>query len=470
MENSRPVYPAALPPGSIVGSWRLRALISRNVFSVVFRAERVDHPEAGPVALKLALQPEDPRFAIEVEMLSRTHHPNIPRLHDSGQWSGPAGALYPFIVTEWFEGLSLYSWARLQPRSSRDALRVLAQAASALQAVHAAGAIHRDFKGDSLLVRPADGHLMLVELGSCAFHGAPVLPRGSEPPGTPQYHSPQSQLHQWKYRRRSSARYEATAEDDVYALGITAYRLTTGRYPLIAEELSTDTDLEEFFTTFPELVPAEALVQLSPELNRWLQQMMTVEPAARGTAMELAVGLALAADSEGPEADQPIISRRALEQEEPEGPPLPASRSALQWHSKLKGTAVFLLTAACGGGLLHSLLEPVPLASSSEHILAAQAPAPESDTSGLGEFTAPEPMSPAEPMPTKQGISAPVPSEPLPDQRRVPCKKPQVAINGGCWILVGNETPPCAETTYEWRKQCYWPAFVPSRPANARDK
>jgi serine/threonine protein kinase len=470
LETSRPVYPAALPPGSIVGTWRLLGLASRGTYSVVFRAERTDHPEAGPFALKLALLPDDARVAAEVELLSRTRHPNVPRLHDSGQWSGPGGALFPFLVTDWFDGLSLYSWARLRPRSSREALRVLAKAASALQAVHAAGGIHRDFKGDTLLVRPTDGQVMLTDFGSCTFLGAPIPPRGSEPPGTPHYHSPQSQLHQWKYRRQPAARYENTAADDVYALGITAYRLTTGRYPLIAAEISPETDLEEFFSVFPDLVPAEALAEISPELTRWIRQMLTVDPVERGTAQEMAVALALAAEMEGPEADEPIVPRKDRGEGDSEVPRRPASRPALEWHTKLKGTAVFLLMAAGGGGLLHALLEPLPPANASVHIPAAQAPAPESETSSLGELTIPEPLSAAEPMPAQQRLSAPVPPQPLPDQRLPPCKSPLVEINGGCWFLIGNETPPCSEITYEWKKRCYAPSFAPSRPANTREK
>jgi eukaryotic-like serine/threonine-protein kinase len=472
LETPRPVHPASLPPGSIVGSWRLLGLVSRNIHGVVFRAERTAQPESGSFALKLALQPGDPRFAVEVELLSRIRHPNVPRVHDSGQWSGPGGALFPFLVIDWIKGLPLYSWARVQPRTSREELRVLAQAASALEAVHAAGAIHRDIKGDSLIVRPEDGHAMLADFSSCVFYSAPLINRGPEVPGTPQYHSPQSQLHQWKYRRIASARYDATAADDLYALGVTAYRLATGRYPLIAEEMSTETDLDEFFSRFPDLVPADELVELSPALARWIRQMLAVEPKERGTAAELAVGLALAADKEGPEGDQLIRSLRAPVPTEAEEDELSSSsRPALQWHTKLKGSAgFFLLVVAGGAGLPHALPEQSSSADASQHRPAAQAPAPESDTSVLREFTLPETMSPVESVPEQQHVSAAVPAQPFFGQRLPLCKGPQVEINGGCWYLVGNEMPPCSEITYEWKKRCYWPAIEPSRPANTREK
>jgi hypothetical protein len=461
--------PASLAPGSVIGSWRLQALASHGPHGVVFRAERAAQPDAGLFALKLAFRTAEPRFALEADLLSRTHHPNLPRLHDSGQWTSPGGGLFPFLVIDWVHGLPLYSWSRLKVRTSREHLRVLAQAASALQAVHEAGAIHRDFKGDSLMVRSEDDHVVLVDFSSCIFRGAPVPTGDPALSGTLQYDSPQSQLHQWKYRRQAPVRYEATAADDVYALGVTAYRATTGRYTLIAEEMSTDTPVEELFSHFPELVPADAVVQLSPELARWIRQMLSVEPEPRGTSAELAAGLALAADTEGPAADQPIIQRMVLK-ETPETQILPAPSTDVPWHVWFKTTIMGALLIAGGGCLLHAVLDPVPSAYASAHIAKAQAPAPESDTSGLGELTLPEPLSAQEPMPPQKGVSAAVPAEPLPGQRLSPCKGPQIEINGGCWYIVGNASPPCPETTYEWRKRCYAPSMGPPRPSTTGEK
>ncbi|HYI00095.1 serine/threonine-protein kinase [Hyalangium sp.] len=444
-------------------------MVSQGSYGIVFRAERAANPEAGPFALKLALQPGDPRFALEAELLSRIHHPNVPRPHDSGQWSGPGGALFPFLVMDWVEGLPLYSWARLQPRSSRQQLRVLAQASSALQAVHAAGGIHRDVKGDNLLVRAADGHVCLVDFGSCTFRGAPVLTRQSEPPGTPHYHSPQAQLHQWRFRRHPSARYESSPEDDVYALGVTAYHLATGRYPLIADGPEADGELDDAFSRFPELVPADNLVQLSPELARWIRQMLTVEPESRGTAAELASGLALAADTEGREADRPTAPRTPSEQREQEPPPIP-ERQPIPWRKGITTAAAGVALVVGGVGLGHALRDQSLLAEAWDRARAAQAIAQEKGTSALGEAARAEPLKAPEPLPTHKGVSAAVPREPLPNQQLPPCKRPQVELNGSCWIRVADEAPPCVESTYEWRKRCYWPVFLPSRPTTSGQK
>jgi hypothetical protein len=99
-----------------------------------------------------------------------------------------------------------------------------------------------------------------------------------------------------------------------------------------------------------------------------------------------------------------------------------------------------------------------------------EATAQEGATTGLGEAALSEPLSAPVLLPENEGISEDLPKEPLPNQRLPPCKKPQVKINGGCWILVGDEAPPCVEDTYEWRKGCYWPSFGPPLPATSEQK
>src|SRR5690348_401118 len=105
--------PAALPPGTLVGPWRVVAWIGRGVHSAVYRAVQADKSLSSPVALKLALLPRDPRFAREAELLSSLRHPSIPRLWDSGEWQLPGGALHPYLVMDCVDGVPLYDWARL---------------------------------------------------------------------------------------------------------------------------------------------------------------------------------------------------------------------------------------------------------------------------------------------------------------------------------------------------------------------
>lgn len=146
---------ALLLPGMEVGSWRVVAWAGQGGNGTVYRAVRIGQEQAGPVALKLALQPGDPRLEREVMVLSRLEHPSVPRLLDSGEWRSYGGTQHPFLVMQWIDGVPLYEWALQHAPSSAQVLRMLAQLTRALQALHAQGAVHRDVKGGNIPSRSA---------------------------------------------------------------------------------------------------------------------------------------------------------------------------------------------------------------------------------------------------------------------------------------------------------------------------
>ncbi len=123
--SSPTLHPEMLPPGTQVGPWRVVEWAGRGVHGAVYRAVRAGQEYSPPVALKLALLPKDPRFAREVELLSRSHHPHIPHLVDHGEWQHPSGTLHPYVVMEWVDGVPLYDWARLYHPNSQQMLRLL---------------------------------------------------------------------------------------------------------------------------------------------------------------------------------------------------------------------------------------------------------------------------------------------------------------------------------------------------------
>ena len=207
---------------------------------------------------------------------------------------------------EWVEGTPLYDWAQAQRPSSRQVLQLLARLARALAATHAAGGLHRDVKGDNIRVRRADDQPFLLDFGSGHHLGAATLTLQPFPPGTPAYRSPEA----WRFVRHSSkplVPYSPGPADDLFALGVTAYRLVTEKYPPAAHPM----DGEAWLWRPEELEHWTARVcnpRCLPELSALVARMLSPHPEARGSAREVAEALEQAARSAGREADVPLFT------------------------------------------------------------------------------------------------------------------------------------------------------------------
>ncbi|EAU65229.1 protein kinase [Stigmatella aurantiaca DW4/3-1] len=388
-------------------------------------------------------------------MLSRLQHPHVPRLLERGSWEVPGGGAFPFIVMEWVEGVPLYEWAAQYPLTSRQALKLLAQVASALVATHEAEGVHRDVKGDNILVRTRDAHAVLMDFGSAYYRRARVLTHQFPPPGTPQYQSPESQRFQWEQRHQPLARYEAQPSDDLYALGVTAYRWVTGRYPPAALDMKVTEEGFEFFQ--PPWVPPETLCSVCPELAQIIQRLLSDQPSSRGSTSEVFEALERLAKTAGPRADRPIA-------------PLPAQADAVRTSRPLSSWAEAPWLAMVA--LVYLVLGAWWMRGGQDFLSARSHGAQRGEqrdagTVGLGEevLSGPALMGPNEP--GSRGLGLEMPRKPLPGQRRPPCEKPLVEINEGCWGRLGDAVPPCGANAYEWKKGCYLPLVAPRRPSTS---
>jgi hypothetical protein len=441
-----------------IGPWRVLGLGGQGTYGTVYRVERADSAEPGTFALKLACYPGDQRFQREAELLSRIRDPRVPRLHDKG-WCGPAGDLvFPFLVMDWVEGEPLYQWASKRQLTSREAMRVLAQVARALQATHAVEGLHRDVKGGNVLVRTENSEAVLMDFGSGTWRGAPPLTWQALPPNTMEYCSPEALRFYLKWRPDLGASYAATPADDVWALGVMAYRLVTGVYP----PCPVDPDAEEAGRKDgPEPEPPEARVTVCKELAALIRRMLSREPLERGSAEEIAEALEHAVRTARRSADRLITAR------EPR-----ASRARLRWLEPLRtvlGRYPRLTAAGVGAGLT---LSAVWLAHwvgnvDSENQQAMETSATEEGTVALAD--AERPMSTKESQPdSAQEVAREMPKQPVPGQALAPCKKRfEVEILGGCWVMLGNVKPPCGKEAYDWNGACYFPVAAAKPPPNS---
>ncbi|MGG5260261.1 serine/threonine-protein kinase [Phycicoccus avicenniae] len=155
------------------------------------------------------------RFRAEALYTAALSHPNIATVYDYGE----EGTL-AYLVMELVEGEPLSALVRREGAQTTEKVRsVLTQAALALGAAHEAGVVHRDVKPANILVRD-DGVVKLTDFGIArALDGSGHTLTG-EVLGTPHYLSPEQALGE-----------PATGASDLYALGVVAHEMLTGKRP-----------------------------------------------------------------------------------------------------------------------------------------------------------------------------------------------------------------------------------------------
>jgi serine/threonine protein kinase len=228
------VHPDALPPETLISGWRVLGKSGRGGFGAVYRVEDVARP--GEVyALKMALRLGDPRAERETTLLlTKAIHPNIVRMHGHGRWPHPKQG-YHYIVMDYVEGPTFIEWVESTNPTFHQLGAVLDKLALALGFLNENEAWHRDVKPENILVRSTDGEPILLDLSVADYEGADTLTDQPLPPGTPHFRSPEALRFNRQNWGRHGARYDYRATDELYALGVTAYRALTGHWPFPLE-------------------------------------------------------------------------------------------------------------------------------------------------------------------------------------------------------------------------------------------
>jgi serine/threonine protein kinase len=436
----------------------VEALRGQGGYGAVYRAVRVDQERLGPVALKLSVLPWDARFAREAQLLSRLSHPGVPRLLDSGSLLLPSGFEHPFLVMQWVEGTALYAWAEQHSPSSPRLCRVLAQLARTLEVLHAAGAVHRDVKGDNVLVRLSDRLPVLIDFGSCHFQGAPRLTWQALPPGTPGYFSPQACLFHIHLTLHPDSYYPPSAADDLYALGVTAYRLVMGQYPPPLDARRDEAG--SWHVSVPDPRPLlERNPRVSPGLREVILRLLSEAPEARGTATQVAQEFE--AMAEEPLPQRPAEAQPAAEVPPPNVPapaggsqrPGRAGPPARTWNWK-----PWLALAAVGAVLLWNVppatVPPEHVSASTQQSSASHPP--DAGAAAVGDTPPTEPQAPTLPE-LRPGQTRPNEKGRCPGRRQVP-------INGGCWMPSSMPAEECVENDgVLFQGKCYGPVLSPPK-------
>jgi hypothetical protein len=125
------------------------------------------------------------RLMREAQAMAKISHPNVLQVFEVGLHAGQV-----FLALEFVEGATIEGWLLARPRTWREVLAVFVQAGRGLEAAHAVGLVHRDFKPDNVLV-DRDGRVRVMDFGLARAAG----PASSDAPPTPVSISTSQHLH-----------------------------------------------------------------------------------------------------------------------------------------------------------------------------------------------------------------------------------------------------------------------------------
>ena len=258
-----PLQESTWSEGSIIrGKYKLIAKVGQGGMGSVYKALHLafDEMRALKVIAPELLSDElfVRRFKHEAVITRRLQHPNAVRVDDIDE----AEDGRPYIVMEFIDGKSLKKLIREEgPLPVPRVLSIIKQCASALDAAHKLGMVHRDIKPDNIaLVDTPDGEMVKVldfgiakvkeaRLGEGAgltLTGAGVVI------GTPQYMSPEQAM-----GKRGD---ELDGRADLYSLGVVMYQMLTADLPFKA-----DTTMEMLLAHMQK--PPSPIEVLHPELQ-----------------------------------------------------------------------------------------------------------------------------------------------------------------------------------------------------------
>ncbi len=159
------------------------------------------------------------RFRAEARHAALVNHEGIANVFDYGEEQGSA-----YIVMELVPGEPLSSIIEREGRLPADrVLGIVAQTATALQAAHDAGLVHRDIKPGNLLITP-EGRVKITDFGIARIADQVPLTATGQVMGTVQYLAPEQ-----------ASGHTATPSTDLYSLGIVAYECLAGKRPFTGE-------------------------------------------------------------------------------------------------------------------------------------------------------------------------------------------------------------------------------------------
>jgi serine/threonine-protein kinase len=314
-----------------VGPYELEKELGRGAFGVVFRAHHRDRPEA-PLAVKVVegRGPVD-RLLLEPALLAKLNNPCIVRLEDYFLQGDRL-----VLAMEYVPGDDLKTCAErgdsFGPAQVRE---LLVQMAAALETAHAHNVVHRDIKLGNILVDRSGPRVRFVLTDFGIGRAAEGIQTQKHAGGTFAFMAPEQ------------LRGRPCPQSDLWALGVVAYRLLTGKMPFTGQTLAALSSQIFYATPLPpsKCDAGSADAELEAIIYRLLEKSLS-ERTASASELLRELGYAGKADT--------VLSRARREAPAPRQPLDEAIRRKIVRYRVLIVALVVLyaLTKGLGSGAL----------------------------------------------------------------------------------------------------------------------
>ncbi|MCH2108182.1 MAG: serine/threonine protein kinase [Polyangiaceae bacterium] len=212
------------------------------------------------------------QFLMEARALLKLNHQNIVKILSI---ENPREGT-PFLVLEALKGETLGDYLKRHGMMDTElALKLVRDAAHALESAHASGVVHRDLKPDNLfLLGPIDAPeaLKVIDFGMAELDAQRLPDQNTSILGTAQYMAPEQILVEGM-----------DARTDIYALGVVLFRAITGELPFEAKK-QNDIFRHQLYSPIP---PASWLVDTLPwQVDKLIHKATRKSPAGRLSTMQ----------------------------------------------------------------------------------------------------------------------------------------------------------------------------------------
>ena len=250
-----------------IGKYEVHGTLGEGGMGIVYKG--FDRAIARNVAIKAiakaALKPGEVRevmgrFRHEAQAVGRLTHPRIIQIYDYGE-----DAQWAYIVMEMIQGKTLLQHlAAGDNYEVREAGEIIRQILDGMGHAHGEGVVHRDIKPSNILIN-SDGRIKISDFGIARTEASPLTQAGNVM-GTLHYMAPEQFM---------GAEIDARA--DLYAIGVIAYELLTGRKPFTGD---APVMMQQVLNQAPES-GSRINPKLTPLMDRVLQQALAKQREER---------------------------------------------------------------------------------------------------------------------------------------------------------------------------------------------